>query len=222
MAISVDFIYEDIKSKIINLDYLPGTKIKEEDLAAQYKASRTPIREVISRLVKDSLLIVAPKKGTYVSKIDLSNINDYIYVRKEVEKSVIGGLIKTITPEQILQLEEILKEQKNIIEMEPSIVKSKKFFHNDNAFHAALFKFANAEGVWKIIHTNAIPLNRARIMANLRTNPQVNEIYNQHVEMLESIRAKDRKRAIQSLSNHLDGGFDGINALVTKYNEFFI
>ena len=222
MAISVDAIYENIKSKIINLEYLPGTKIKEEDLAMQYKASRTPIREVISRLVKDSLLIVAPKKGTYVSKIDLSNINDYIYVRKEVEKSVIGGLINVISEEQIKQLQEILDEQKQIVEMEPSLEKSKKFFHNDNRFHATLFKFANAEGVWEIIHTNAIPLNRARIMANLRTNPQVNEIYNQHVEMLESIKAKDRKRAIHSLSNHLDGGFDGINALVTKYNEFFI
>ena len=222
MKKSVDFIYEDVKSKIINLDYLPGTKIKEEDLALYYKASRTPIREVISRLVKDSLLIVAPKKGTYVSKIDVSNLNDYVYVRKEVEKSIIAELIKNISQEQIEELEEILKEQKCIMEMEPSIEKSKKFFHNDNAFHARLFKFANAEGVWKIIHTNAIPLNRARIMANLRSNPQVNEIYNQHVEMLESIKAKDKKRAIKSLTNHLDGGFDGINALLEKYNEFFI
>lgn len=222
MSSNVDLIYDEIKSKIINLDYLPGTKIKEEDLAKAFNASRTPIRQVISRLVKDSLLVVLPKRGTYVSKIDVSNLNDYIYVRKEVEKSVVGGLIYKITQEQIEELEAILKEQKEIMEMEPSVAKSKKFFHNDNAFHAALFKFADAEGVWKIIHTNAVVLNRARIMANLRANPQVNVIYNQHVEMLESIKAKDRKRAIESLSNHLDGGFEGINALIEKYNEFFI
>lgn len=222
MASNVDLIYEEIKSRIINLDYLPGMKIKEEDLAKDFNASRTPIRQVISRLVKDSLLVVLPKRGTYVSKIDVSNLQDYIYVRKEVEKSIVGQLIYTITPSQIEELEQILKEQKEIIEMEPSVNKSKKFFHNDNAFHAAMFRFANAEGVWKIIHTNAIILNRARIMANLRANPQVNVIYNQHVEMLESIKAKDRKKALESLSSHLDGGFDGINALIEKYNEFFI
>jgi DNA-binding GntR family transcriptional regulator len=219
---NVEVIYEEIKSRIINLDYLPGMKIKEEDLAKDFNASRTPIREVISRLVKDSLLIVAPKKGTYVSKIDISNINDYIYVRKEVEKSIIAKLVNEISDEQIKELEEILKEQQIIMEMEPSIVKSKKFFHNDNAFHAALFRFAGAEGVWKIIHTNAIPLNRARIMANLRTNPQVNEIYKQHLQMLESIKQKDKKKAIESFSNHLDGGFEGINELVKKYNEYFV
>ena len=222
MTKNIDYIYEEMKSRIINLDYLPGTKIKEEDLAKTFNASRTPIREVIARLVKDSLLVVVSKKGTYVSKIDISNINDYIYVRKEVEKSVIAKLIKEITPEQIEELEQILAEQKEIMELEPSIEKSKKFFHNDNAFHAAMFRFANLSGVWKLIHTNAIPLNRARIMANLRANPQVNDIYNQHIEMLESIKVKDKKRAIESFEEHLDRGFEGIGYLLEKYNEFFI
>ena len=53
MAKNIDYIYEEIKSRIINLDYLPGMKIKEEDLAKTFNASRTPIREVIARLVKD-------------------------------------------------------------------------------------------------------------------------------------------------------------------------
>lgn len=219
---NVEYIYEDIKSRIINLDFLPGTKIKEEDLAKEYNASRTPIREVIARLVKDTLLVVAPKRGTYVSKIDISNINHYIYIRKEVEKSVVADLIKVITQEQIEELTVILEEQKLIMEMEPSIEKSKKFYHNDNKFHATLFKFAGLSGVWTLIHTNAIPLNRARIMANLRTNPQVNKIYNQHLEMLESIKAKDKKRAIRSFEKHLDDGFEGIGYLLEKYNEFFI
>ena len=216
---NVEYIYEDIKSRIINLDFLPGTKIKEEDLAKEYNASRTPIREVIARLVKATLLVVAPKRGTYVSKIDISNIN---HIRKEVEKSVVADLIKVITQEQIEELAVILEEQKLIMQMEPSIEKSKKFYHNDNKFHATLFKFAGLSGVWTLIHTNAIPLNRARIMANLRTNPQVNKIYNQHLEMLESIKSKDKKRAIRSFEKHLDDGFEGIGYLLEKYNEFFI
>ena len=156
-----DSIYEEIKRKIINLDLLPGTKVREEDLASEYNISRTPIRGVISRLVKDSLLEVAPKKGTYVSRIDVSNINDYIYVRKSVEESALELVCQNITEQQIIELEEILQMQKDIMQMEPSINKSKMFFHNDNSFHAKLFTIANLEGVWKIIHTNAIPLNRS-------------------------------------------------------------
>lgn len=221
MAKNVDAIYEEIKSQIINLDLLPGTKVKEEDLAKEFNISRTPIRGVISRLVKDSLLEVKPQKGTYVSKIDLSKINDYIYVRKAVEMQMISKICNVITDEQIKELEEILVKQHEIIQMEPSIAKSKMFFHNDNLFHATMFKFASLEGVWKIIHTNAIPLNRARIMANLRSNPQVEKIYEQHKQMVEYLKSKDEKGAINALEYHLDGGFDGIAALVDKYNDYF-
>lgn len=221
MAKNVDAIYEEIKSQIINLDLLPGTKVKEEDLAKEFNISRTPIRGVISRLVKDSLLEVKPQKGTYVSKIDLSKINDYIYVRKSVEMQMISKICNVITDEQIKELEEILVKQHEIIQMEPSIAKSKLFFHNDNLFHATMFKFASLEGVWKIIHTNAIPLNRARIMANLRSNPQVEKIYEQHKQMVEYLKSKDEKGAINALEYHLDGGFDGIAALVDKYNDYF-
>ena len=217
-----DSIYEEIKRKIINLDLLPGTKIREEDLADEYNMSRTPIRGVISRLVKDSLLEVAPKKGTYVSKIDVSNINDYIYVRKSVEESVLVLVCNKITQQQIIELEEILHMQKDIMKMEPSINKSKMFFHNDNYFHAKLFNIANLDGVWHIIHTNAIPLNRARIMANLRSNPEVEKIYEQHQIMLECIRNKDVDGAKKAASKHMEDGFEGIHEIVKKYNEYFI
>ena len=105
LAKNVDAIYEELKSQIINLDLLPGTKVKEEDLAKEFNISRTPIRGVISRLVKDSLLEVKPQKGTYVSKIDLSKINDYIYVRKSVEIQMISKICKSISEEQIQELE---------------------------------------------------------------------------------------------------------------------
>ena len=221
LAKNVDAIYEELKSQIINLDLLPGTKVKEEDLAKEFNISRTPIRGVISRLVKDSLLEVKPQKGTYVSKIDLSKINDYIYVRKSVEIQMISKICKSISEEQIQELENILTKQYEIIQMEPSIKKSKMFFHNDNLFHATMFKFAALEGVWKIIHTNAIPLNRARIMANLRSNPQVEMIYEQHRQMVQYLKEQDEKGAIEALAHHLDEGFDGIAALVDKYNDYF-
>ena len=50
MANTVEQIYDELRNRIINLDLVPGTKIKEEDLAIEYHTSRTPIRSVIARL----------------------------------------------------------------------------------------------------------------------------------------------------------------------------
>lgn len=222
MVVSVESIYEELKSNIINLDLVPGTKIREEDLANRFSISRTPIRTVISRLEKDDLLTVVPQKGTYVSKINIANISDFIYVRKAVEVSVLEIVEKTLTLNQIQTLERILEEQHKIIMMEPSIEKSKKFFHNDNLFHATLFKFANLEGAWKIIHTNATTLNRVRIMANLRTTTQVEKIYEQHRQIVECLKNHNIEDAKKIFASHMDGGFEGINEVIDKYRDYFM
>ena len=221
MSNNIHAIYEDIKSSIINLALVPGTKIKEEDLAKKYNISRTPIRGIITRLVNEGLVEVAPKKGTYVSRFDLSHIHNFIYVRKAVEITTLQKVINTISDEQIKELEDILLRQKEIVNMEPSIEKSRLFFHNDNLFHATIFKFAQLEGVWSIIHTNAILLNRARIMANLRSNPEVEGVYDYHLQMLKHIKNKDEKELIKVFEEHIDKGFSGIDHLVNKYNEYF-
>ena len=222
MGRSVESIYEELKSNIINLDLVPGTKIREEDLATRFNISRTPIRTVIARLEKDDLLSVAPQKGTYVSKINISNISDFIYVRKAVETSVLEVVEKTINLSQIKELEKILDRQHEIILMEPSIEKSKLFFHNDNLFHATLFKFANLDGVWKVIHTNATTLNRVRIIANLRSTTQVERIYDQHRQIVECLKNHDIDQAKKIFASHMDGGFEGINAIIDKYKDYFM
>lgn len=219
---NTESIYEQLKSEIINLDLIPGTKIIEEDLAKKYHISRTPIRSVISRLEQEDLIVVIPKKGTYVSKINMSLVSDSMYIRKAVEITVLEQLNHSITLTQIQELKDILAEQEKIIQMEPSIDKSKKFFHNDNLFHASLFKFVGLEGVWQRIHTNATTLNRARIMANLRATTQVENIYEQHVAMLTNLQNHDIDKTINIFRSHIDGGFEGINLIIEKYRDYFI
>jgi len=221
MPSPVDAIYEEIKHDIINLDITPGTKVKEEDLASKYHISRTPVRSVIARLVKDNLLVVYPQKGTYVSKIDINNINDYIFIRKQVEMSVIKKVCQIIKEDELKELEAILKEQYEIILMEPSIKKSKMFFHNDNKFHATLFKICNLEGVWRIIHSNAVQLNRVRIMSNLRDVSDVEKVYEQHYTVYENLKNHNEDAAIKAFSDHLENGFDGLNKVIEKYKDYF-
>lgn len=220
--LSVDEIYEEIKREIINLDLAPGSKVTESFLTYKFHISRTPIRSVISRLEKDNLVVVTPKKGTYVSKITLENVSDYMKLRVIVETHVLREVCKTITQQQIEELKNIIEEQSKIIAMEPSIEKSKMFFHNDNLFHSTIFKFGNSLGLWKIIHSNAITLNRVRIMANLRETTQVENIYEQHYAMIKCLEKHDEERLVSIFTTHIDDGLEGISSVVNKYHDYFM
>lgn len=215
-------IYEIVKSEIINLTILPGSKLKEEDLALRFNVSRTPIRAIISQLENDNLVYVIPKKGTFVSKIDFRYLEAQSYIRKAVEIQVLSDLIKVITPKDIEILESILLDQKEIIEKEPSVEKSRDFYENDNLFHKTLFTLLDKEEVWNQLNKEQPNLNRLRIVANMRQNDLVKQVYNEHVNMLEALKTKDVYKLVQAFVNHLDNGFIDISTIENKYKEFIV
>ena len=63
-------IYHILKDDIQYLRLMPGSIIRENELAEQLGCSRTPIREALIRLSSEYLVDIYPQRGTYVSNID--------------------------------------------------------------------------------------------------------------------------------------------------------
>ena len=65
-----DYAYRIIKDSIMSLELKPGQSISEVELAEALSLSRTPIREVLTKLREEHLVEVIPQVGTYISKIN--------------------------------------------------------------------------------------------------------------------------------------------------------
>lgn len=63
----------------------PGTQLLELELQKQFQVSRTPIREAFRNLEKKGLVVIMPRKGTFVKKISLSDIKENFPVRANLE-----------------------------------------------------------------------------------------------------------------------------------------
>jgi len=63
-------IYREIRERICLLTYPPGAKLREEDLAAEFGVSRSPIRRVMSRLEADGLVETKHGIGSIVVDLD--------------------------------------------------------------------------------------------------------------------------------------------------------
>ena len=59
---------------IVRLDLAPGDVIREDELQTTLGLGRTPIREALQRLVRDQFVTVIPRRGMYVSSIDVSEL----------------------------------------------------------------------------------------------------------------------------------------------------
>ncbi len=214
-------IYEALLNEIINCKIIPGTKITEEELVNRFCLSRTPVRSAIIQLVKDGLLEVKPKKGTFVTKIDTKDISNALAIRIAIEEKVYYEIVGNINNEKISLLNEILKNQEEIIKLDESIDKSRKLYENDNEFHKTLFEIANKKEVWEYANNLLIPLNRFRIMSNLRRDDDLKIILNYHKELLNSLINNDVKKAISLFEEHLNVGFEGMDNVKKKYPNYF-
>ena len=222
MIIDIRKIYVEIKNRIIDLTYPPNTLIKEETLAEEFKISRTPVRSVISRLVQRGLLVVKPKKGTYVSRISIKMIDNDAYIREAVECKIIEDAVKNLTQEDIQILKDILKEQEQIANMEPSIEKSKLFNENDNKFHIEIFRIAGHKTLWQDMVNSTINFDRVRIMSNLRSVGDVKEVYDYHCEIVKYLEKRDTELAKKAFSNHIGLALHGIEQVEEKYKDYFV
>ena len=49
-------IFDSIRAKILNFTYSPGVRLSDDEIAAEYKMSRTPVREALNRLAELGLV----------------------------------------------------------------------------------------------------------------------------------------------------------------------
>ena len=74
-----DRAYVAIRDRVLTLQLPPGSPIDEDELIRELGIGRTPIREAIKRLALEDLVTVYPRRGTFVSDInitDLAQISD--------------------------------------------------------------------------------------------------------------------------------------------------
>ena len=84
-------IYKTIRDRICLLEYQPGVRLGEEELAREFGVSRTPLRRVLSRLESEGLLESRHGVGTFVTDEDLDGLTQVYQLRMELAE-LIGRL----------------------------------------------------------------------------------------------------------------------------------
>lgn len=100
-----DLVYEDLKSRILQLDLVPGAALDEAVLASQYDLSRTPLREVLQRLGGEGYAKLESHRGASVSSMDLNTMRNFFQSAPMIYAAIARLSVEHSTGEQL----EILK-----------------------------------------------------------------------------------------------------------------
>jgi DNA-binding GntR family transcriptional regulator len=77
--------YEQVKNKLVMLEIRPGEPINDIALAAELGVGRTPMREALKRLQTDHLVITYPRRGTFATVVDVTELGAISDIRQLLE-----------------------------------------------------------------------------------------------------------------------------------------
>ena len=126
----VERVYAELRSAIVTCEYPPGQPVTEVELAARYQVSRTPIREVCIRLMRDDLLEYIPHKGYSVSQVRLGDLHNLYDVRLMLEPNAAKLAARRASPASISELwakVQVIKESTKDGDFIGRIVAEKEF-----------------------------------------------------------------------------------------------
>ncbi|MFC7392080.1 GntR family transcriptional regulator [Scopulibacillus cellulosilyticus] len=130
-----DVAYNDIKKKIIDLDYKPGQSLSEEMLTNELNISRTPLRQALHRLELEGLINRRANGRIAVASVTIEEAEEVFKVREMLEGLIAREAAEHITDEQSDKLEEVLF----IMERAAEKGKNTSLIRHGSEFHHILY-----------------------------------------------------------------------------------
>ena len=126
-----------------------GDQLVEAELQKQFGISRSPLREAFRDLEKKGLVVIIPRKGTYVKQVNRKDIEDNFPVRAVLE----GLAAREAHPNMIDQIIEALSRALDKMEAAVGISDTKAYWRSHLEFHDIFIKTSHNEVLINILKT---------------------------------------------------------------------
>lgn len=197
-------IYAELRGRIVTLDYAPGRMIFENEIAAEFGVSRTPVRQAFLRLAIDDLLQILPQRGARVSFLSPAKVREAQAVRESLETTAFADAARRWKEDDpacralVATVEAILAEQDKAVASGDYVA----FTRLDEDYHNAIIRFAGNLTLMAIVEEMRLVLNRVRFVELSEAHHDAAAVQH-HRDIFAAIRRGDVARTMARLIAHL-------------------
>jgi DNA-binding GntR family transcriptional regulator len=193
----------DLRAAILDGRYLPGERIRQEELAARSGASRIPVREALRMLHSEGLVTLVANSGAWVSKLSLAQCSEMYLIRERLEPLLLRASMPKLSPEMTGRLNALADEMEAGAGVDA-------FLRADREFHLTSYAGADSGQTWQIIHrmwntTQHYRREFTKLAARsgMRDGPGLAVTHIEHRLLLDCIRRQDADDAERMLVTHI-------------------
>lgn len=191
--------YRQLRDKLIMLDIRPGEPINDGQLAAELGFSRTPVREAIKRLEVDHLVVSYPRRGTFATTVDFTELADVSEIRELLEPLAAR---RAATRANAAIRKELLDVADAIAGLAPHPTESRELMRYDLTVHRLIYRAAaNPHLEDTLIRYDNLATRIWCVV--LDKVPSVSGHITEHVDLLKAVAEGDADKAGELALHHV-------------------
>lgn len=207
-------VFSKIREDILSGKFKEHEELKEVAIGEELGVSRTPVREAFRQLELEGLIQIVPNKGAYVTGITAKDVEDIYMIRSLLEGLCARWATDQITTEQLNEMEENVY----LADFHAAKGHMDQMAELDNRFHHILYEACSSKQLQRLLvdfHEYVLRV-RKKTLANGGRGQESNE---EHRQIMEAIKAKDKEKAEELANKHMISAYDNMvrNGLYNIY-----
>src|SRR4051794_11411901 len=191
-----DRAYAALRDRIVALRIAPGAPINEDALGRELEMGRTPVREAIKRLALENLVSVFPRRGTFASEINITDLAHISDVRIQMEGHAAYRAAERLTPSQREELDAL------VAEIERDAGGAGELMELDARVPRFVSRCAGTPSLQETLE-RSLTLSLRIWSLVLERLPHLFDRVHEHRDLLAAIRAGEPKRAHDIAADHV-------------------
>jgi DNA-binding GntR family transcriptional regulator len=196
-------IHQWLRDAILTGALAPGQVLRQQELAKRFNASRVPLREALSHLEAEGLVVLRPRRGFAVTSLETSELLEIFQLRMIIEEH--GGYVACLsrTEQDVRRLETCLEQMNRLAVRSPTKQQLARLAALNQDFHDILISASRRR------HLQQISANlRAKIEPYIRLEVamtrQFEEAHADHHAILAAFKAGDAAEVARLSREHCE------------------
>jgi len=195
-----DQAYFRIRELIVTLELPPGALVSERELQERLGLGRTPVREALLALARARLVEVYPRRGMFVSRVDVRDLAGLSEVRIVLESHAARFAAERATEADRAEIAALLEE----LEQAAGEHGERTLIDLDQRIHRHVCRCAHNPFLEATLNEYYVLTLRIWFLA-LERVVRLEDAVREHRELLEAIHDRDPARAEDAMRKHVTG-----------------
>lgn len=189
---------EQIEEKIATGQFTPGQHLDETELAVEFGASRTPIREALIQLASHGLVQIRPRRGAVVATVSPQQIVEMFEVMAELE-----AMCGRLAARRMSAAEQAsLVEAHHACSSACDASDADDYYYRNELFHQAIY--AGSHNAFLTEQANGLSRRlRPYRRLQLRVRDRLKHSFSEHDAIVNAIVGGDSQGAAELLRSHV-------------------